>query len=93
MAYSAKFKFIESEKGKMVLKFCKDFENNNIDNSKGSFADKVCLDLPKLKFKANRDSVLAALTSYRNTFSSFKTELEVLMSVGSTDKGDDWVLV
>ncbi|MFZ1675629.1 MAG: hypothetical protein WAT91_00070 [Saprospiraceae bacterium] len=93
MAYSAKFKFIDPEKGKMVLNFCKNFENNTIENSKGIFADKVTIDMPKLKLKANRDSVLAAIKLYRTSFTSFKTELDVVMSVKSTDKGDDWVLV
>ncbi|MBD0332341.1 MAG: hypothetical protein ICV66_06775 [Chitinophagaceae bacterium] len=68
MAYSAKFKFIDPEKGKMVLSFCKNFENNTVDNSKSIFADKVTIDMPKLKLKANRDSVLSAFKSYRNSF-------------------------
>jgi hypothetical protein len=93
MAYSAKFKFIDPEKGKMVLSFIKNFESTTVENSKSIFADKVSIDLPKLKIKGNRDSVLSALKSYRNSFNSFKTELDVVMSVKSTDKGDDWVLV
>ena len=93
MSYSAKFKFIDPEKGKMVLNFCKDFENNTIENSKSIFADKLSIDMPKLKLKANRDSVLSAFKTYRKSFISFKTELDVVMSVKSTDKGDDWVLV
>ena len=91
--YSAKFKFIEPEMGKMVLNFCKNFENNTIDQSKNIFADKVTIEIPMFKINANRDSVLSALKNYRNSFISFKTELDVVMSVKSTDKGDDWVLV
>lgn len=93
VAYSAKFKFIDPEKGKMVLSFCKNFENNTVDSSKSIFADKVTIDMPKLKLKANRDSILSAFKSYRNAFTSFKTELDVVMSVKSTDKDDDWVLI
>ncbi|MEO5571644.1 MAG: hypothetical protein ABIT08_04845 [Bacteroidia bacterium] len=93
MAYSAKFKFIDPEKGKMVLNFCKDFENNTVENSKDIFAENVGISMPKLKLKANRDSVLTAFKSYRKSFVSLKTELDVVMSVKSTDKGDDWVLV
>ena len=93
MAYSAKFKFIDPEKGKMVLSFIKNFENTTVENSKSIFADKVSIDLPKLNIKGSRDSVLSALKSYRNSFKSFKTELDVVISVKSTDKGDDWVLV
>ena len=93
MAYSAKFKFIDPEKGKLVLSFIKNFESTTIGNSKSIFSDKVSIDLPKLKIKGSRDSVLSALKSYRNSFTSFKTELDVVMSVKSTDKGDDWVLV
>ena len=93
MAYSAKFKFIDPEKGKMVLSFIKNFENATVENSKSIFADKVSIDLPKLNIKGSRDSVLSALKSYRNSFKSFKTELDVVISVKSTDKGDDWVLV
>ncbi|GAB4042973.1 hypothetical protein [Spirosoma litoris] len=93
ISYSAKFKFIDPEKGKMVLSFCKNFENNSVDNSKSIFADSVTISMPKLKLKASRDSVLSAFKSYRKSFFSFKTELDVVMSVKSTDKGDDWVLV
>jgi hypothetical protein len=93
MTYSAKFKFVDPQKGKMVLDFSKNFESNTIENSKSIFADNVTIDMPKLKLKADRDSVLSAFKSYRNSFNSFKTELDVVMSVKSTDKGDDWVLV
>ncbi len=93
MTYSAKFKFIDPEKGKMVLNFCKNFENNTIDNAKNLFADRVTIDIPNLKIKGNRDTVFSALKSYRNSLASLKTELDVVMSVKSTDKGDDWVLV
>jgi len=93
MAYSAKFKFIDPEKGKMVLNFCKDFENNTVENSKSIFAENVEISMPKLKLKANRDSVISAFELYRKSFVSFKTELDVVMSVKSTDKGDDWVLI
>ena len=71
MAYSAKFKFIDPEKGKMVLNFCKDFENNAVENSKDIFAEKVTIDLPKLKLKGNRDSVISALKAYRSSFIFF----------------------
>jgi len=93
ISYSAKFKFIDPEKGKMVLNFCKDFENSTVENSKNIFAERVTIIMPKLKLNASRDSVLTAFKSYRKSFTSFKTELDVVMSVASTDKGDDWVLV
>lgn len=93
VSFSAKFKFIEPEKGKMVLGICKNFENNNVENSKSIFVDRVTIDMPKIKHKGNRDSELSAFQSYRNSLTSFKTELDVEMSANSTDKGDDWVLV
>lgn len=93
MTYSAKFKFIDPEKGKMVLNFCKDFENNTVDNSKDIFAETIEIFTPKLKLKANRDSVLSGLKAYRKSFVSFKTELDVVLSLASTDKGGEWVLI
>ena len=77
----------------MVLNFCKDFENSSVENSKSIFAERVTIIMPKLKIKANRDSVLSAFKLYRQSFVSLKTELDVVMSVKSTDKGDDWVLI
>ncbi len=93
MTYSAKFKFADPEKGKMVLNFCKDFENMTLKNSNALFAERVNFMLPKFKIKASRDSALAALELYRKSMTDFKTELDVIMSVTCTDKNEDWVLL
>lgn len=93
MTYSAKFEFIDPEKGKMVLDFWKEFDNNTLDNSKNIFADTVTILMPDLVLKASRDSILAAIKYYRSSYDVMNTELDVVMSVKCTDKGGDWVLV
>ena len=80
-------------KSRMVLDFWKHYDANTMDQAKDVLADTVALQIPGLNLRAGRDSVLSALRSYRNTFSSLETEMDVVMSVREPDKGEDWVLV
>ena len=71
----------------------KDFDNNTLDNAKDKFADTVRMIFPGMEMRASRDSVIASTKSYRNSFSSVISMVDVVMAVKSTDKNDDWVLV
>ena len=93
IGYSSQFEFIDPAKGKMILGIWKDYDNNNVDNCKDKFADTVTMIFPEMSMHASRDSIFAATKSYRNTFKSVISKVDVVMSVRSTDKKGDWVLV
>ncbi|MFT3702071.1 MAG: hypothetical protein QM802_06865 [Agriterribacter sp.] len=93
MGYSSQFEFIDPEKGKMVLNMWKDFDNNSLDNSKDKFADTVSLQFPGMKLRSTRDSIIAVTKSYRGLYNAVASNVDVVMSVRSTDKKGDWVLV
>ena len=93
MGYSSKFEFADPEKGKMVLDMWKDFDNNTLDNSKDKFADTVSLQFPGMKIRSTRDSAFSVTKSYRSLYNTVTSSVDVVMSVRSTDKKGDWVLV
>lgn len=93
IGYSSQFEFADPEKSKMILEMWKDFDNNTLDNAKDKFADTVTMIFPDMEMRASRDSIIASTKSYRNSFSSVISKVDVVMAVKSTDKKDDWVLV
>jgi len=93
IGYSSQFEFIDPEKSKMVLGMWKDFDNNNLDNAKDNFADTVTMVFPDMSMHASRDSIIAVTKAYRNTYTSVISKVDVVMSVRSTDKKGDWVLI
>ena len=91
--YSSKFEFADPEKSKMILDLWKDFDNNTFDNSKDKFADTVLMLFPDMELYASRDSMIASTKAYRGLFKSVQSKIDAVMSVRSTDKNEDWVLV
>lgn len=91
--YSSKFEFADPEKSKMILELWKAFDNNNFDNVKDRFADTVMMKFPDMVMHASRDSIINATKAYRSTLLSVTSKVDVVMSVKSTDKNEDWVLV
>ena len=93
IGYSSQFEFSDPEKSKMVLQLWKDFDNNTLDNVKDKFADSVLMKFPDMVMHTTRDSAIASTKAYRNTLLSVTSTVDVVMSVKSTDKNDEWVLV
>ncbi len=93
IGYSSKFEFADPEKSKMILDLWKAFDNNTFDNIKDKFADTVTMKFPDMVMHASRDSMIASTKSYRNTMLAVTSKVDVVMSVKSTDKNEDWVLV
>jgi len=93
MAYSAKFVFTDPEKGRKVLDLWKHYDANTRETANDLLADTVALELPGLRMRAGRDSVVSVLRARRSARLELRTEMDVLMSVREPDKGDDWVLV
>ena len=93
IGYSSKFEFADPENSKMVLDLWKIYDNNTLDDAKDHFADTAEMIFPDFKMRAGRDSIIAAAKDGRNMFNSVSSTVDVVMSVKSTDKGGNWVLV
>ena len=91
--YSAKFEPIDPQKGKMILDRWKDFENNQLDSWKEIFADTVAMWFPTTKMRASRDTIIARIKSYRNSYKSVKRQVDVVMPTRSADRKADFVLI
>jgi hypothetical protein len=93
IGYSSKFEFADPEKSKMVLDLWKSYDNNTLDNVKDHFADTVEMIFPGFRMRTGRDSIIATAKAGRNMSNSVISTVDVVMSVKSTDKGGNWVLV
>ena len=91
--YSSKFEIADPEKSKLVLDLWKAFDNNSFDNTKDNFADTVTMLFSDMEMHASRDSMIASTKAYRGLFKSVQSKIDAVMSVKSTDRNEDWVLV
>ena len=93
IGYSSKFELGDPQNGKMVLDLWKDFDNNTLDNSKNNFADTVTMVSPDMELHASRDSIISSGKAFRNAYKSYQGKVDAILSVRSTDKNENWVLV
>lgn len=91
--YSSKFELADPEKGEKITELWKDFDDNKLDNHSSYFADTVGLDFSGVSFKGTRDSMVAMTKGYRGSLGSVSSSVDAVMSVRSTDKNEDWVLI
>ena len=91
--YSSNFEMGNPEYGKMVLNLWKDFDNNSMDNMGQYFADSVTMNFPGMTLVGTRDSVVGVSKNYRAMYKEVKSTMSAVLSVKSTDKGHDWVLL
>ncbi len=93
IGYSTQFEMGDPEKSKTILDLWKDFDNNTLDHAASSFADTVTMMLSGMETHTSRDSTIASTKAYRGSLGSVTSKVDVVMSVKSTDKNEDWVLV
>lgn len=94
ISYSSKFEMGDPQQSKKILELWKDFDNGNLDNLKDYFADSVQMFLSDGSMMHNvRDSIIAAVNAYRNMFSAVNSQVDAIIPVRSTDKGENWVCV
>ena len=92
--YSSKFEMGDSKNTKTILDLYKDWDNNNLDNSKDKFADSVTLIFGSGDMMAGkRDSITELSKTFRNTLGTVNTQVHAVVPLRSTDKNEDWVLV
>lgn len=88
----SKFKIGDANHSKMLLELWKDWDNGNLQNHKDYFADSLALfvvDGPPMI--GPRDTVLAHAQNYRNSFSSVKSSVQVVLPVYNIDSSQNWV--
>jgi len=91
--YSSKFEIGDAKNTKTVLDLYKDWDNNNLDNSKDKFADSITLYLSDgTKLSGSFDSVTASAKQFRNTLGTVTTTVNAVFPVKSTDKNENWVV-
>ncbi len=91
--YSSKFELGDSKKSEQIVQLWKDFDDNKLDANSSYFADTVSMDFPGMSFKGTRDSLVAMTKGYRSSMGGVVSKIDAVMSVKSTDKMEDWVLI
>lgn len=91
--YSSKFEMGDAKNIKTILDLYKDWDNNNLDNSKDKFADTVTLVFSNgTMMHASRDSVIAQTKPYRNSLGTVTSGVHAVTALKSTDKNENWVV-
>ena len=94
IGYSSKFEIADPKYAETVLGLWKDWDNGNLMNSKDRFADSITLHFSNgAMIHASRDSALAMAQAERNKLASSVSTVDAVMSVKSTDKGENWALI
>jgi len=91
--YSSKFEMGNANNTKTILDLYKDWDNNNLDNSKDKFADSVTLYFSDgSMMSGSYDSVTAAAKKFRSTLGTVNTSVHAVFPVKSADKNENWVV-
>ncbi|HXB94982.1 MAG TPA: hypothetical protein VNU70_07480 [Puia sp.] len=95
VTYSSKFAIDAPKNAESVLKIWKAFDNGDVSAAREFFADRFEANLSDgSQIKTTRDSTLAMVQAFRSSITSVTSEVNAVMAVKSTDKGDDhWVLI
>jgi hypothetical protein len=92
-SYSSKFEMGDPNHTKTILDLYKDWDNNNLDNSRSKFADTITLYFSDgTMLHGSFDSVNAASKPFRNTLGTVNTTVHAVFPVKSTDKNENWVV-
>ena len=92
--YSSKWEIGEPKNAETILNLWKDWDNGNLMNSKDRFADSITLHFSNgAMIHASRDSALAMAQAERNKLASSVSTVDVVMSVKSTDRGENWAMI
>jgi len=92
--YSSKFAMDNPKNAETVLKLWKDWDAGNLMASKDVFADSIMLNFSDgSSMHGHRDSVLAGVQQFRNTFASAVSTVNAVMAVKSRDKDENWALI
>jgi hypothetical protein len=93
--YSSQFEMGDPKKGQVVAELWKEFDNNNLKNQAGLFADSVTMHFDGSEMVGTRDMMLSETQKWRDQMSSVKSQIDAIMTTKATDKDKDgnWVCV
>lgn len=92
-SYSSKFEMGDMKNVQTILELYKDWDNNNLDNSRNKFADSVTLVLSDgTVMKGPFDSINKETKPFRNSLGTVTSSVHAILPVKSVDKNEDWVL-
>jgi len=78
----------------MVLDAWKDYDNGTLANSASVFADSVSMSMSNgTVMNTKKDSVIAMIAAYRNSFASATSTVDVIVSLKPKGKEETWVCI
>lgn len=94
ISYSSKFTIDEPKNAETLLAIWKAYDNGDLSTSKEFFADTVEVALGDGSvMHTTRDSMLAGIQTFRNSFKNAFDRVAAVMAVKSTDKNEHWALI
>ncbi len=94
ISYSSKFVMDDPKNAETLLAIWKAYDNGDLSASKDYFADTVDVATPDGPMThGSRDSVLAGVQAFRNSFKTAFERVSAIMAVKSTDRNEHWVLI
>lgn len=92
--YSSKFVMDDPKNAESLLAIWKAYDNGDLSAGRDLFADTVEAQLADgTHMRASRDSMLAGIQAYRNSFRSAVDKVDAIMAVKSTDRNEHWALI
>lgn len=76
-----------------IVQLWDDFDKNQLDAHADYFADSISMDFPGSSFTGTRDSMVSMTKGYRSSLNAVRNKVDAVMSVKSTDRNEDWVLI
>jgi hypothetical protein len=94
VTYSSKFVMGDPKNAEAVLTLWKDWDNGTLAAHKDFIADTMQIYFSDgSSMKASRDSIIASVQAFRNTYASSASQVHAVMAVKSTDKNENWALI
>lgn len=90
--YSTQFTPGNPANSRLVMSLWKSFEDKDF-NRDDAFADSLAVQTPNGMMIHGKDSVLQMYRKARESYTTFTLQPEAWMSMRSTDRNEDWVLV
>lgn len=90
-SYAVDFEMGNPKYAQAVMQLWKDFDSNNLDNSKDFFADSVAMEFPNGNtLNGTRDSIVATAKKMRSAFKNVTSEVETFVTLKPKDKDETW---
>ena len=94
ITYSSKFVMDDPKNAESLLAIWKAYDNGDLSVTKDMFADTIETHWGDgTMMRTSRDSALASVQAYRNSFKAAVDKVHAILAVKSTDKNEHWALI